>query len=142
MWVAGAGQRFWSRVWSRIIDQRSIQHRTFRHFSFSQLLPIPAAPHCPARPRLLAALSPASDRRHRDPALPVIRSRRPSASSPNNNSRIPGVVSKQTPTIPTDRQLDQLDRLVAAATPASSSIQCYCADCAPAASPRPPDHSS
>ena len=33
-----------------------------------------------------------------------------------------------------------LDRLVAAATPASSSIQRYCADCSTSASPRPPDH--
>ena len=85
----GAGTGALRYCWSRrygTTHQRSIQHRTFRHFSLFSLLPIPAAPHCPARPRLLAALSPVSDRRHRDPALPVIRSRRPSASSPNNNS--------------------------------------------------------
>ena len=113
--------------------------RTRRPPTFIFSLPSPAPPHCPASPRLLAALSPVPDRRRRDPALPVIRSRRPSTNSPNNNSSQSRQQIKSSPADPTTRPLD---RLVAAATPASSSIQCYCADCAPAASPRPPDHSS
>ena len=50
-----------------------------------------------------------------------------------------GLDPKFSPASPTTRPAD---RLVVAATPASSSIKRYCADCTPSASPRPPDHSS
>ena len=63
--------------------------RTRRPPTFIFSLPSPAPPHCPASPCLLAALSPVSDRRRRDPALPGIRCRRSSANSPNNNSGRP-----------------------------------------------------
>jgi len=135
----------WFYQWPGIrdfqIDQRhtSTDPPTRRPPTFIFSLPSPAPPHCPASPRLLAALSPVPDRRRRDPALPVIRSRRPSTNSPNNNSSQSRQQIKSSPADPTTRPLD---RLVAAATPASSPIQRQCADCASSASPRPPDHSS